>query len=1353
MKLVKQRQIEGYEEDQKKLRELIENVKKDIEEAKISASRVETKMTKSGGEKYNLENLLEDMYLDNVDISRTVVPIPTVKDIKKVFNKKIQRPTISEYDKDIIDISGDYEATNYGEYTFGFSLKNKANYIWEDNTIGVKKFTWKIDRLSINIPDIYDKVKVYDSFEQSPTIVVYDTDAVIVGGETEATEVGVKTITFKLASENYIWEDETTGIKTATWEILSASLDEPFGDDIGSLVAKTMVYNWKAQTPDFTYNKEEIELIGESSATDIGTYTVYFRLKNPEKYTWKDGTTADKTGTWTILPKTIFVPTVTGTNKVYNDKEQKPYISYNDEYVSMTGTPYATLAGDYEIKFTLLNPNFAWSNKTTAPLTYSWKIMPRPIDIPIVSNTEIIYTGEEIGPNISYDKENVIISGTYKTTESGTYTVTFTLKDSNQIWVDETIKPKSYTWTIDRIVIPSEYSTFSQDGKLEYNKKTQSPTIKGYNSEYCTISGNTEIEPGTYIATITPKNGYKWSDGTIVGRTCIWTINKKQLTIPSLSNTSYTYDGTTKTPGWNNFDELYMKKGGTYSTANGGIHSATVSLLDPDRYIWNDNTTGDKSLSWTISPKAVAIPTLSGKSKTYTGTEQSPTTSTFDSNEIKQSGTASAIKPGTYTVTWTLTNTSNYIWSDKTSTAKSDTWTISVKTVSIPTLSNTSKTYNGSSQNPTISSFSSDEIAQNGTTSAINAGTYTITWTLKDTSNYKWADGTTTQKSSTWTINQKSVTVPTLSNGSKTYTGSVQSPTVSTFSSNEIAQGGTASATNAGTYTVTWILSSSNYKWSDGTTEKKSSTWSIDKKAVTIPTLSNSSKSYTGSSQSPTINNYNSSYMTQSGTTSATTAGTYTITWALSNANYKWSDGTVTNKSASWSINKLSGSLSLSASSVSLDSSNKTKTVTVTRSGTGTITVKSSNTSIAKVSISGTTITITAVATGSCTITVSVAADTNYTAPANKSISVSCQMVPTLNQTGWSQISTYAKAGNADLYYDIGDTKAITLNGKVGNFKTFSNETFYVFILDINHPINGKADNNIIFGGFKKNINGTMKDVALVDSRYQAHQWNICLHTDDGKPLKCFTLNHEFEENMGTQNGKPAPGYYGTNYGGWKGTDFRYDILGATSKAPSMYNQLKTSSNVGYDATSATISSPVADTLMAALPSDFRSQLKLWTRMIDCVGNDSTASSSIKSCVDAITLLNVTEVFSTTQINKNPQNHGLSNGKTGTNLKYYYNTYEKNYNTRMAYYANGNSQYKLRDNGTGSSSATYAYQQIYALWTLCTPYAAESHSANDTGYYFIQVWPSRDTTGDSSANITSASASENCHALAPAFKI
>lgn len=1240
MNLLKPKQIEGYEEDKKRLEELINDVRKNTEETKIHASRVKTEITKSDGEKYNLENLLEDIYLDNVDAIRTVVPIPTVNDTKKIFNTKVQSPTISDYNKDIIDITGDCEAVDYGEYTFGFSLKNKANYIWEDNTIGVKKFTWKIDKLPINIPDVYDKVKTYNGSEQSPEIIVYDKNAVVVRGDTSSTEVGSKTILFELASDNYIWEDNTTGIKTDTWEITSASLDEPIEGSLNNPEAKTLVYNGKIQTPDFVYNQEEIIIGGDTSAVNAGTYNIYFKLKDPEKYKWSDGTTADKPSTWTILPKTIFIPTVFNTDKIYDGKEQRPYISYNDEYIAMTGTSYATSVGEYEIKFTLINSNYIWSNKTTAPLVYTWKIMAKTVEIPVVKNINIQYTGEEIGPEITYDKNNSVMTGTYKATESGTYTVVFTLKDSNQIWEDETSKPKAFTWSIDRIEIPSEYSSFSQNGKLEYNKKEQSPTIKGFNSDYCNITGNVEIEPGTYIATITPKNGYKWSDGTISSKTCLWTINKKQLTIPSLSNDSYTYDGSIKAPTINNLNEAFMEKGGVYSTSEGGTHSVTITLYDPDRYIWNDNTTGTKSLPWTISPKVINIPTLSGKSKTYTGSSQSPTISTFNTNEVKQTGTTSAIDVGTYTVTWNLTNTANYIWSDKTISAKSDTWTISTKMIDIPILSNISKTYTGSSQSPTISSFDSNEIIQSGTTLATNVGTYTVSWELKNIA----------------------------------------------------------------------------YKWSDGTTGKKSSIWTISPKAVTIPTLTNSSKTYTGSSQSPTINNYNSTYMTQSGTSSATGVGTYTITWTLSNSNYKWSDGTTTNKSASWSINKLAGSLTLSSTSISLDSENKAKTVTVTRSGTGAITVTSSNISIATVSISGTTITITAVATGSCTITVSVAGDSNYNAPDSKSISVSCQMVPTLNQSEWSDISAKAQAGNADLYYDIGDTKRITLNGKIGYVTEFNNEAYDVYILDINKKINGKADNNIILGGFIKPTNNSMyKYVVLADYIGRNYKNSIKMEQQwtnfSGRAY--FNMNHSYSESTSAlHNGNWTPGYYGTNWGGWKGCDLRYDILGATSKPPSMYgnSKLKTISNVGYNATQATITSPVANTLMAALPSDFRSILKLWTRYGNVKGSDYR-SSAIGTYTDAITIPLLSDIATLDQYKTNATyqangcNEVANTYKGELNGPYEVNEYEFNYNEPLKFFANGNPTRRYTNGSDGQS-----YDTIVEYWlatTYCNGYVKE----------------------------------------------
>ena len=69
---------------------------------------------------------------------------------------------------------------------------------------------------------------------------------------------------------------------------------------------------------------------------------------------------------------------------------------------------------------------------------------------------------------------------------------------------------------------------------------------------------------------------------------------------------------------------------------------------------------------------------------------------------------------------------------------------------------------------------------------------------------------------------------------------------------------------------------------------------------VPIPTLGN--KTYNGSSQSPTETNYNSTYMTKSGNTSATLPGTYTITYTLNETDYLWSDMTFGPKDITWQI-------------------------------------------------------------------------------------------------------------------------------------------------------------------------------------------------------------------------------------------------------------------------------------------------------------------------------------------------------------------------------------------------------------------------------------------------------------------
>lgn len=291
-----------------------------------------------------------------------------------------------------------------------------------------------------------------------------------------------------------------------------------------------------------------------------------------------------------------------------------------------------------------------------------------------------------------------------------------------------------------------------------------------------------------------------------------------------------------------------------------------------------------------------------------------------------------------------------------------------------------------------------------------------------------------------------------------------------------------------------------------------------------------------------------------------------------------------------------------------------------------------------------------------------------------------------LNDYTWAEISVISKAGTGDTYWDVGDCKAVTLNGKIGDYLTLSRKTLYVFILDFNHPINkSKADNNIIWGGFKTALTGGV-DVALCDSGYGS-----------GKTSgKYFNINH-----VGSSS---SP--YNTNYGGWRGCDFRYDILGGTSTTPYPYNTTKTKSTIGSNATQATIDTPVANTLMAALPSDLRAALRLWNRYVDYKGNSSNASANCSTAtVDALSLLAEFEIFGS---------------------RTYANQYEQNHQKQMAYYTTGNSKIKYKHNATRTACAWFEASAPYS-----NAHAFCAVGAQGSAFY---------------------SASKNSLGLAPAFK-
>ena len=456
--------------------------------------------------------------------------------------------------------------------------------------------------------------------------------------------------------------------------------------------------------------------------------------------------------------------------------------------------------------------------------------------------------------------------------------------------------------------------------------------------------------------------------------------------------------------------------------------------------------------------------------------------------------------------------------------------------------------------------------------------------------------------------------------------------------------------TNGTTYYVSLFPMSTDGKANTNAANRK--TGVANKITISNVPAQSGTLTYNGNSQTPSWSNYNSAQLTLGGTTSGTNATSYNATFTPK-ADYMWSDGSTTAKTVSWSIGKAAGSMTLSASAVTLNSAALTAEVTVTRPGDGAITASSSNTGVATVSVSGNKVTIKHVnqTTGTATITIKVAAGTNHTAPADKTVAVTAQFMPTkkaLNDQTWAEIRQVSDAGQGSSYWSVGDRKAVLVNGTVGTLAV--NQTLYVYILGFNHN-SAKEGNGIQFGTFKTALSGGT-DVCLVDGSYNSYK-------TDGS--KIFNMNHW--------------GNY--NYGGWKACDLRYDILGSTNKAPVNYGKARATSDTGYDAPTNTATSPVANTLMAALPADLRAVMKPITKYTDNKGNSSDVAANVTSSLDYLPLLAEQEIF-------------------GGN-RTYSNQYEKNSQVQYAYYSAGNSKVKYRHSATGSTAYWWERSPYYLI--------------------------------------------------------
>ena len=179
---------------------------------------------------------------------------------------------------------------------------------------------------------------------------------------------------------------------------------------------------------------------------------------------------------------------------------------------------------------------------------------------------------------------------------------------------------------------------------------------------------------------------------------------------------------------------------------------------------------------------------------------------------------------------------------------------------------------------------------------------------------------------------------------------------------------------------------------------------------------------------------------------------------------------------------------------------------------------------------------------------------------------VALEFIPdVLNNATWAQIKQASDAGIASNYWSVGDTKQITINGKVSDGLTLSNYSTYVYIIGFDHN-SAVEGTGIAFGGFRTaQASGT--DVALCDSGYGSNkssgQW--------------FNMNNN-----------------NSTTGGWASCNMRNNTL------------------------------PL---VKSAMPSDLQSVLKTTTIYTDNTGGSSTSASYVTATQDELYLLAEFEIF------------------------------------------------------------------------------------------------------------------------------
>ena len=587
-------------------------------------------------------------------------------------------------------------ASNVGSYDV---TGTAANTNYNVTVLGEKKLTVTKRPVTVTIAPVSrtygDRNPVIDYDVTSGTLVNGDELGLrLTTAPTETSPVGTYDIDGTADNQNYAVTVEGAGKLTVTPKAITVTVN-----------AVSRAYG--EANPAFTAAAPSGALVGSdtvaslgltltttaNTTSNVGSYDVTGTAGNQNYTVTVDG--ADKL---TVTPRAITVTADNKTTRIGQDLAALTY-TYAPELVgsdAFTGALATTASKDRADTYPITQGTLALSNNYAITFnagTYTvvakqdqsgfrfdggQSTLTKTYGDP---DFTVAATGAAEGSKVTYTSSNEAVAkvdadGKVTIVSAGTATITAAAsetKDYNEasISYDLTVEKKS-------VAIPAKDAT-----AFTYNGQAQTYTL-AENDAY-TISGNvqTKANEAGYTVTVALKDtaNTKWSDGTTDDKTYSFVIAKKSITAPAEDTAAFTYNGQAQTYTLTESD-AYTISGNVQTDANEAGYTVTVALTDTANTKWADGTTADKTYSFVIAKKSIAVPAEDTTAFTYTGEAQTYTLAESDDYTISGNTQTDANEAG-YTVTVALKDTANTKWSDGTTDNKTYTFIIKKAVITI----------------------------------------------------------------------------------------------------------------------------------------------------------------------------------------------------------------------------------------------------------------------------------------------------------------------------------------------------------------------------------------------------------------------------------------------------------------------------------------------------------------------------------------------------------------------------------------------------------------------------------------------------------------------------------------------